>query len=193
MLPGKHHRRALEQAELVGTRELAKGDDRPREGDRTDGRAQEQLQSVTRRNRRALVQTVQQRSRLDHRSHGDKYRRQTDHAVEEGHQFGHLGHLDRLGTVSAIGTTGDHVQQHPAHAGDAAPSDLDDQRRRGQYGDRHAGHAKDVAADRGGRVRKPLECLNKTDARHEVQQSYQIHAHGRALLSPPWRPSCLSF
>jgi hypothetical protein len=34
---------------------------------------------------------------LGHRRHGDEHRRQADHAVHEGHQLGHLGHLDALG------------------------------------------------------------------------------------------------
>jgi hypothetical protein len=48
VLAGELHRRALEQAELVGARELAEGDDRAAEGDRADGRAQEQFQPVAR-------------------------------------------------------------------------------------------------------------------------------------------------
>jgi hypothetical protein len=52
VLAGKLHRRALEQAELVFARQLAKGDDRAAEGDGADGRAQRQLEPVAIRNRR---------------------------------------------------------------------------------------------------------------------------------------------
>ena len=40
-----------------------------------------------------------QRLRLDHRGDGDEHRRQADHAVQEGDQFRHLGHLDRLAMI----------------------------------------------------------------------------------------------
>ncbi len=49
MLPGKLYRRALKQAKFVLTRQLAEGDHRTRERDRANGRTEEQLQTVARR------------------------------------------------------------------------------------------------------------------------------------------------
>ena len=115
VLPGKLHRRALEQPELVFARELAEGDHRAAEGDGADGRAQEQLEPVAGRDRQALGHDAE-RVGLGHGRNRDEHRRQADHAVEERHQFGHLRHLDRLGAVGAIGAAGQQADQHPDHA-----------------------------------------------------------------------------
>jgi hypothetical protein len=56
-------------------------------------------------------------------------------------------------------------------------AELDDQRGRGQHGDGHAGHAEDVAADRGGGVRQALQGLDEADAGDQVQQRDEVHAH----------------
>ncbi|MNX85675.1 hypothetical protein D3C86_1175230 [compost metagenome] len=55
MLAAELYRCALEQAELVLARQLAEGNDRTGEGDRTNGRAEEQLQAVARWNRVAQL------------------------------------------------------------------------------------------------------------------------------------------
>ena len=47
----EHHRRALEQAELVVARQLAEGDHRAAEGDRADRRAEDELEPVAGRDR----------------------------------------------------------------------------------------------------------------------------------------------
>ena len=115
---------------------------------------------------------------LDHRGHGDEHRRQADHAVEEGDQLGHLGHLDRLGAVGAVAAADHQAEQHPAQAAAPLPPDeLDDQRRGGQHGDRHADHAEQVAADRGGRVAQALQRLDEADAGDQVQQRDEVQAH----------------
>ncbi|VDO17697.1 unnamed protein product, partial [Brugia timori] len=51
-----------------------------------------------------------------------------------------------------------------------AVGQLPDQRAGGQHGDRHAGHAEDVAADRGGGMAQALERLDEADAGQQVQQ-----------------------
>ncbi|MNN12920.1 hypothetical protein D3C81_1259300 [compost metagenome] len=55
VLAAELYRCALEQAELVLARQLAEGNDRTGEGDRTNGRAEEQLQAVARWNRVAQL------------------------------------------------------------------------------------------------------------------------------------------
>ncbi|MNE53128.1 hypothetical protein D3C80_1478360 [compost metagenome] len=104
MLAGELHRCALEQAELVLACQLAESDDGTGEGDRTDGGTQEQLQTVTGRDRIAQVLHDAQRLRFDHSGNGDEHRGQADHAVHEGNQLRHLGHFDALGHDRTGGT-----------------------------------------------------------------------------------------
>jgi hypothetical protein len=49
---------------------------------------------------------------LHGRGHGDEHRRQADHAVHEGHQLGHLGHLDALGHDGAVAAAAHQQAQH---------------------------------------------------------------------------------
>jgi len=143
----EYHRGALEQAELVLAGQLAEGDHRTGEGDGTDGRAEEQLQAVTHRNRVTDLLDDAQRLRLDHRGDGDEHRGQADHAVHEGDQLGHLGHLDALGHDGADAAADQQADDHVADAGGGQlAAELEDQADRGQYRQAHADHAEQVAA-----------------------------------------------
>ncbi|KZS01358.1 Uncharacterized protein APZ42_002014, partial [Daphnia magna] len=69
--------------------------------------------------------------------------------------------------------TGQHIGQSQA----LSAGQLEDQGHRGQGRNGHADHAEEVAADRGGRVRKPLERLNEADAGDQIQEGDE-HASG---------------
>jgi hypothetical protein len=101
---------------------------------------------------------------------------QADHAVHEGDELGHLGHLDPLRHHGAGRAADQQAEQHVAEA-ERRAGELDDQERGRDHGDRHADHAEQVAADRGGRVRQALQGLDEADAGHEIQQRDEIEAH----------------
>jgi hypothetical protein len=195
VLADKGDRRALEQAELVLAAELAEGDDGTGEGDGADEGTQGQLDAVAARDQAALGGDGKGPG-LGHRSHGDEHRSEADHAVEEGHQLGHLGHLDALGHQGADAAADEQAAEHPDHALGARlahlPGEFDDQCAGGQDGDRHADHAEQVAADRGRRVAQALQGLDEADAGNEVQQRDEVHRHLSALPSSPPGPSCPS-
>ncbi len=152
MLIGEHHRCALEQAEFVLARQLAEGDHRTGEGDGADGGTEEQLQAVASGNRVADGLDDTQRLRLEHRGDGDEHRGQADHAVHEGDQLGHLGHLDASGHQRADAAADQQAEDDKAQARPGAGAfgqlraELEHQEHRGDHGDAHADHAEQVAA-----------------------------------------------
>ena len=197
MLARKHHGRALEQTELVFARKLSKRNHRTAKGDRTNCRAQEQLKSVAKRNGRTARSDIQG-IRLGHGGNSNKHCRQTNHGVHKGHKLRHFGHLDPLGHGGANGTAHDQACHDQAQAlGQRnAPaqhrfSHGGDQAHRGENGNRHAGHAKHISSNRGGGVRQPFECLNKTDRCNQVQKRNGIHGKAKHLRSLLLGSGCL--
>ncbi len=172
----EHHRRALEQPEFVLARQLAEGDHGSAEGDGTDGGAQEQLEAVAGRDGVALLDD-REGVRLGHRRNGDEHRGQTDHAVHEGHQLGHLGHLDALGHDGANRTAHHQTEEHVADARCRIGRELEDQAGGGEHGDGHARHAEAIADARRGGMGQALERLDEADGGDQVQQGDYVHAH----------------
>src|SRR5690606_22836138 len=123
----------------------AEGDHRTGEGDGADGCAEEQLQAVTGRNRIEHAGDDAQRLRLDHRGDGDEHGSQADHAVHEGDQLRHLGHLDAFGHDGADAAADQQADDDEAQAlyGQLA-AQLVDQAYGGEYCDGHADHAEQV-------------------------------------------------
>ena len=196
MLAGEDHRCALEEAELVFARELAEGDHRAAESDRADRCAQEEFEPVAGRNRGTRNDVGDDRAGLrlgadqqflgivgdaegpglDHCGNCDADRGQADHAVHEGDQLGHLGHLD-LGRHVGPGTAADdQTEQHPgkAHRREFGAHHVDE-RDRGERGNAHADHAEEIAPDGGGGMRQALERLDEADRGDEIQQDNEVH------------------
>ena len=151
MLARKGDRRALKKPELVLAAELAKRNHRPAEGDRTNRRAQEQLEPVACRNRQTFGRDVE-RIRLRHGGDGDEHSRQTNHAVHEGDQLGHLGHFNAFGHQRARCTADDQRADNVNHAERFAIRGFNNQRTGGEDRNRHADHAEQISAQRGGGV-----------------------------------------
>ena len=149
MLAAELYRCALEQTELVLARQFAERDHRTGEGDSTDGRTEEQLQTVTGRNRVAQMFDDAQGLRLDHGGDGDKHRCQADHAVHEGYQLWHLGHFYALGHDRTGGAADQQADDDVANTGRGEfCAQFIDEAHGGEYRQRHAEHAKQVATSR---------------------------------------------
>ena len=196
MLAGEDHRRALEEPELVFARKLAEGDHRAAEGDCTDCSPKKEFEPVAGWNRRARDDVGDDGASLrlgadqqflgivgnaegpgfGHCGDRDADRGQTDHAVHEGDQFGHLGHLDLGGHVGAGAAADDQTEKHPgqAHRCEFGAHHVDE-RDRGHRGDAHADHAEKIAPDGGGGVRQTFECLDEADRGDEIQQDDEVH------------------
>jgi len=94
---------------------------------------------------------------LDHGSNGDEHRRQADHAVHKGHEFGHFGHLYALRHDGTGAATDHQSKQNPAQTLNrvylAELSGLVKYQSSGSDDrNRHATHAKQIAANRSGGV-----------------------------------------
>ena len=164
MLAAELYRRALEQTELVLAREFAEGDYRTGEGDCTNGRAKEQLQTVARRNGVAQVFDDAQRLRLNDGGNGNEHGCEADHAVHEGDQLRHFGHFDALGHDRASCATDQQADNDIADTGGGNfGAQFINQADRSNDRQAHAEHAEQVAATRSGGVRQALEGLNEAD------------------------------
>jgi hypothetical protein len=116
--------------------------------------------------------------RFDNGRNGNKDRRQADHAMHEGDQLRHFGHLYTFGHDRAHGATHQQADQYVTHAGSCQfGAQLIDQPDGGHHGQRHAEHAEQVATAGGGRVRKALERLDEADRGDQVKKGDKIHAH----------------
>ncbi|MNK98278.1 hypothetical protein D3C87_1186370 [compost metagenome] len=100
MLALEDHRGTLEKPELVLARQLAEGDDRAREGEGADERADEELDPVAHGDGIAGLDDTE-RGGLRDGGDRDADGRETDQRVHGRDQLGHLGHLDPLGQDGA--------------------------------------------------------------------------------------------
>ena len=112
MLKGKVNRCTLKEPEFVLAREFSKRNDRAAEGDGTNGRTQKELQSVALRNGVTLVVNNLKGQRLCNCCYGNENSGQTNHAVHEGHQLGHFGHLNTLRHDRTQGAANQKPQEH---------------------------------------------------------------------------------
>ena len=102
--------------------------------------------------------------------------------MHEGDQLGHFGHFHTLGHDGASCAPHQQAQQYPTQAHGWIGAEIENECTRGQNRNGHASHAKHVAANGGGGMGQTLEGLNKEDARNEVQQGHEVHAH---FTGPP--------
>nr|GEZ54266.1 hypothetical protein [Tanacetum cinerariifolium] len=109
---------------------------------------------------------------------------EANHAVHESHQFRHLGHFHALGHDRTSGAahqqTDQDVTNTSARSVGGQSGQFKHQSDCGQHGQPHAQHAEHVAPAGRSRVRQALQCLNKANGRHEIQQGHKVHAHDLA-------------
>ena len=110
------------------------------------------------------------------RAGGDQHRREAHERVEGGDELRHRRHRDPPRGHGADAA----ADREPAHH--QRPADRAGGRRgreRGDDGDRHAGHAEQIALPRGFGIGKPAQRQNEQDAGDEIEQRDDIPAHRR--------------
>jgi hypothetical protein len=182
--------------------QLAKGDDRPREGDRTDEDAQEHLNPqdrdfdgrfVGQDGGKALQRFAcrnihaQNAAQFDIGIEADEDGGQTDKAVQRRHKLRHFRHLDAHGDDPAQdGADQQHQGDQPEmrHAGAEYG---------GPYGQRHAGNAVPYGPFGAFLARQPAQRQDKENCRSDVGGPDDTDAHGPILTtSGTWRASGVS-
>ena len=153
MAPRQHDRRAAH-----GAVELEEGDDRAREGNRTDGDAQSHFDPADRIDE-AVCANDPERLGVEVGGPADQHRRQPDEAVKRGNQLRHRGHRDApRGNYSDRSTKADGSEdlgEHPQVGGARLGQQLARRDRRlgqhrGDHRNAHPDHPEAVAALRGG-------------------------------------------
>ena len=162
-------------------RQLGKGDHGAREGDGADGDAERHLDKA-RRGDVAGRADVEGFRRIE-RAGGHEHRRQADKRVEGRHQLRHRGHGDAPGDVGAD-RAADAKTQDDQECGETRPR-LTQLRQGGGDGNRHAGHAVEVAAPRAFRARQTAQRQDEQHAGGQIEQRDDVWGHGRCRGQTP--------
>ena len=147
--------------------ELEVGHDRAGEGHRPDEDAEEHLDVVDGAER--AVEVVDLEVGVEAHQHGSE----ADEAVQDRHQLGHAGHLDRPGPPGSDDRTDGHGHhdQHHRHGERALVAELavaGSKDERGNEREAHAGHAEGVAAARRLVLGEPAQGEDEEDRREDV-------------------------
>ena len=162
VLVGEGDRRALHQRLQLG-----EGDERAGEGDGADGQAERHLDQALRVDIAGRADA--ERFRRIQRRGGDEHRGEADQRVERRDQLRQRRHLDAPGDERADAAADGDAEQDQQ---DAA-ADMPGCTQRRQDGDRHAGHAEQVAAARGLGVGQAAQRQDEQDGGDQIQQRGQ--------------------
>ena len=149
------------------TGQFAEGHDRARESNRTDQDADVDFHLM---NRFGGTDETLGGFRVDEGGQTHQHGGQTDHAVHQGDQLGHLRHLHGTRCIQTDGATDQHGGDDPWQT---RHGDLRTEHGR-QHGQRHADHAVEVAAQRGFLVRQTAQAQNEKNGCPNVGDGCQF-------------------
>ncbi len=154
------------------------GDHRAREGDRADDRAEAHLEQGGGLD--AVLAENAEIGGLQERRRGHEHRREAHEGVKGGDELRHRRHLDALGDHHPDRTArGDRDQDEEiAPPGAARKNEQGD-----DDGQRHAGHAVQVARPGGGRMGEAAQRENEADGAQEIAEGGDVGTHAPSSLS----------